>query len=405
MALIDFKINGNSKTKDHVLLYEIQDFSAQDSLSKDDLKEIERRLWNLRIFSDVGLTKKSDKEVLIEVSERWTTIPIVKFSSGGGSTYYALGAYDINTMGRNIEVGAQYESLNNRNAGVLWFRKPQLFKNRNLKVGADLWDINRVQRYYDPSSNDEIGALTLERKRLNTFIEYRWDQDFYSLGAQFDYQEDQISDFGLSDDEKVTNADNGFDFEEGSIQRFQSLYLSIGRLNYQNYLVHGMQAFMKSSLVNVSIDKDKNLSSHELKLSYYKLFENHKNFAWQFHIRTNNLNTIQNKNYLGGLSEIRGYMDGQYFDNSTWQNNIEQRFDLYEHKYGVIQGAIFTDQAKDGEDTEDLFNNKKRILLSSGFGVRLISPKIYRFVARFDYAQTHTRNINRGFSFGVQQFF
>ncbi len=84
---------------------------------------------------------------------------------------------------------------------------------------------------------------------------------------------------------------------------------------------------------------------------------------------------------------------------------LQCRKHIYENKWGVVQAAIFSDQAKEGKDLEDLTERKEEYLLSSGLGIRLINPKIYRFVARIDYAQTHTRSIQRGLSFGVQQFF
>ena len=142
-------------------------------------------------------------------------------------------------------------------------------------------------------------------------------------------------------------------------------------------------------------------------LKSYKLWQNKNNlnFAWQFKLKSNNYKDIQNFNYLGGFEEVRGYMDGQYYGNTTWQNNIELRQDIFENKYGVIQLATFTDQAKEGEDLQDLTERKEEILLSSGLGIRLISPKIFRFVGRIDYAQTHTRFVSQGISFGIQQFF
>lgn len=397
-------ISGNTKTHNNVIHTEIKELLTTE-VSDETLKEIERRLWNLRLFSKVKVKLADDNKIKINVEERWTTIPIAKVSSGGGSTYYALGAYDINSFGSNTELGAQYESLNNRPAGVAWLRKPQFLKDRNLNIGFDIWSINRVRDFYESKSSDEIGAFTLERKRFNSFIERKWNNDSILAGFQFDYQEDKISDFGLSDEQKELNEKNNILTDSNNTSRFHSAYLKLGRLNYKNYLVEGKQLTLKSTLAVISSEEQEILSAGELHFLFFKLFKDNHNFAWQLKLLSNNYKEVQSLNYLGGLTEVRGYMDGQYYNNTVWYNNFEHRFDLYENKFGIIQGNIFSDQAKEGEDLDELSSRKEEILLSTGFGIRFISPKIYRFVARLDYAQTHTRFINQNISFGIQQFF
>jgi hypothetical protein len=398
------EVIGNKRTDQRVVLVEIADLLKDNDISEDDLTEIRRRVWNLRLFSKVQVSGNS-KKVVIEVEERWTTIPILKASGGGGTSYYALGTYDINTFGKYLEVGGQYENLNGLDAGVIWFRKPQFLADRNLKVGADIWSINRVRFFFNPDDGESNGAFTLERKRINTFLEYRWDNDFYNFGVQYDYQQDKTSDFGLTDELIADNNANGFTPDSESISRFHTLYFDIGRLNYKNYLMDGQRLSLKSSMVVVTAEETNTRSLNELTFQYFKLLPRQHNFAWQFKLRTNDFQNLQNLNYVGGFEEVRGYQDGQFFDNVTWQNNLEYRFDLFTKKHAVVQMALFTDQAKEGSSLNNLVQSEEEILLSSGVGVRLISPKIYRLVLRLDYAQTHTRSIQRGLSFGIQQFF
>lgn len=400
-----FTINlqGNTKTSKSVVEIEISDL-RNNKLDKKTLSEIKRRLWNLRVFSSVELSKSASDQLLINVKERWTLIPIVKFSSGGGSEYKAFGAFDINAYGTNTEVGAQYETLNDRPAGVLWLRKPQLFKDRNLQFGIDFWNINRVRFFFDQDGNFD-GAFTLKRTRVNAFLEKKWDNDFYRLGFQYDYHIDEVSDFGLGEELLENNTENNFQPDDRSINRWHTAYFNIGRLNFKNYLVSGAQLALTSSLISISDSKDTIATANSLTFNYYKLFKRHFNFAYQLKLQGNNSDKIQYDSYLGGLSEVRGYKDGQFFDSFSWQSNIEQRFNLFENKLGVIQGVIFSDQAKEGESFQGILDSRDEILLSSGAGLRFISPKIFRFVARLDYAQTHTRFINQSLALGIQQFF
>lgn len=402
---IEYKVYGNNKTDHNIIEIEIRDILEKKALNPIDLKELKRRIWNLRIFSNVNIELVKDNEIIIRVEERWTTIPIAKFSGGGGSSYFALGIYDINSFGQNKEMGIQYESLNNRPAGVVWTRIPQFLNNRNLSFGIDIWSINRIRIFYDSISRENIGALTLERKRFNLFSEIKWDNDFYRLGFQYDYHIDKISNFGLDQEQLQINEENKLELDKENINRWHSVYFHIGRLNYSNYLLDGGIFTFKTSLINSTERYESNLTYNESSFKYFKLFKNHHNIGWNFKFISHNLSQIQNLSYVGGFGEVRGYMDGQFYGNSSWQNNLEYRMDLYNLKNIVLQGAIFSDQGNVGDDVNNIFNKEDDFLLSSGFGVRFISPRIYRFVGRLDFSQTHTRSISQNVSFGIQQFF
>jgi|TARA_Y100000768_G_C23871999_1_gene630895 outer membrane protein assembly factor BamA len=170
-------------------------------------------------------------------------------------------------------------------------------------------------------------------------------------------------------------------------------------------LVSGVQLQLKSSLVSLRQKEENFFGDHSFRFVFYKLFKNNHNFAFQFLVSGNNLKNSQYLNYIGGLSEVRGYRDGQFYDQTFYQSNIEHRFDLYHHSWGVIQAVVFTDQAKEAQTLAKITESKDEILLSSGIGLRFISPKIFRFVGRLDYAQTHTRFVDQNISFGIQQFF
>jgi outer membrane protein assembly factor BamA len=395
-------ITGNEDTKKNVILTEIQDLRGQE-LNSILISEIERRLWNLRIFSTVEVVN-SDDVVKINVKPRWTLIPIAKASGGGGSTFYTLGVYNINTSGRYLEVGAQYESLNNRPAGVIWLRKPHFMDDRNLKFGMDIWTINRIRNLYK-TNGDDNGAYSLERKKLSLFIEKKIQNDFYLFGTQFEYKQDHITDFGIGDEQVELNNANDFTPSQKSINKWIGGYFSAGRVDYENYLLNGNQIRLEGNLIFSNDGEEKVSTDLSLKYNHYWLFENNQNLAFQFLVSSNNSDQLQDQKFIGGLGEVRGYKDGQFFNQSYWQGNLEHRFDLYEKDWMILQGAVFSDMAKEGATIQGIGDNSNSILLSSGLGVRFISPKIFRFVGRLDYAQTHTRFLDKSLSFGIQQFF
>lgn len=397
-----YKIVGNDKTRDKVIIREIKDLIPNPA-NEEILKIIDRRLWNLRIFSKVEISKDQDT-VIIKVKERWTFIPIAGYISGGGTTYYALGAYDINTLGTNTETGIQYERLNNYPAGMIWFRKPQFLENRNLLFGVDLESISRIRKLFE-RDGDTDGAFTLRRKRVNTYLERKWDDDFYKVGLQLDYHGDFVSDNDLTSEQLEENQENSFFPEEDSINLWKTIYFAAGRLNFENYLMHGKQFRIKFS--HISTSADQNFDSYEVtaRYNYYHLFKNRSNFAFQVLISQTDIKLRQYLNYLGGLSEVRGYRDGQFYDQGYIQANIEQRFDLTKIKFVQFQGVVFSDLANEASSIGEAIENFGEPLFSAGFGVRLIVPKIYRFVGRLDFAQTFTRFQDKSFAIGIQQFF
>jgi outer membrane protein assembly factor BamA len=268
----------------------------------------------------------------------------------------------------------------------------------------DLWTINRVRNLYK-TNGDDNGAFSLKRKKLSFFIEKKIKNDFYLLGTQFQYKQDHISDFGIGDEQVELNAINDFTPSQKSINKWVGGYFAAGRVDYENYLLNGNQIRLEGNLIFSNDGDEKVFTDFSLKYNHYWLFENNQNLAFQFLVFSNNSDQLQDQNFIGGLGEVRGYKDGQFFNQSYWQGNLEHRFDLYEKDWMILQGAVFSDMAKEGATIQGIGDNSNSILLSSGLGVRFISPKIFRFVGRLDYAQTHTRFLDKSLSFGIQQFF
>lgn len=125
-------VTGNSKTRPGIINREL-DFTQGDKFSEASIKRSEQKLKNLRIFEDVSIQYRPgpDKGVQVQVnaSDRWTVIPIPKITGGGGSRLFTVGVYDVNSFGQFLEVGAQYQNLNGKNGGVLWFRNPRLLNS------------------------------------------------------------------------------------------------------------------------------------------------------------------------------------------------------------------------------------------------------------------------------------
>ena len=164
-------VTGNSKTRPGIINREL-DFTQGDKFSEASIKRSEQKLKNLRIFEDVSIQYRPgpDKGVQVQVnaSDRWTVIPIAKITGGGGSRLFTVGVYDVNSFGQFLEVGAQYQNLNGKNGGVLWFRNPRLLNSR-LLFGMDIWHFRQNQPIYKDNGNI-LGAFNNTKNRFHLFV-------------------------------------------------------------------------------------------------------------------------------------------------------------------------------------------------------------------------------------------
>ena len=87
--------------------------------------------------------------------------------------------------------------------------------------------------------------------------------------------------------------------------------------------------------------------------------------------------------------------------------NTEYRYTLYERKWFVLQGNIFTDFGswrKPGGTLSD-FVSAANVRVFSGVGLRFINKKIFNAIFRIDYGVGLTNDPSRGIVFGIGQYF
>ena len=116
-------IHGLKRTKPIVVLRELLIKKGQ-AFSTSDLLESIQQLKNLQIFSYVrpylSLKENNKVVVTIDVKEKWTTIPYFSYTAGGGLRYMRAGLYDINWLGKYIQIGAEYTNWNGESGGWNW---------------------------------------------------------------------------------------------------------------------------------------------------------------------------------------------------------------------------------------------------------------------------------------------
>lgn len=397
----EIKLIGNSRTKNHVILNEGQ-LTAKKQYTKKELQEARSRILNLEIFSDAKfhLSTKNKKEgylLEIKVKERWTTIPILKFSSGGGVSETIIGAYDVNLFGRFIELGAQYQQLGERDSGVIWTKFPRLTEKLQLDIQA--WKISRIRVKYDQDNEDPVitNGFTQVRDKLYFELSYRKNYN-QTWGLFYEYNKDIFE----NDLEFDNFSQNNVTLPLTSTFNFVGLRFTQGRINVERELYDG-QRFTSFIRAGFAKNKINNFQEISAKYELFKRFNKKFNFALRsLYSSNNNTNNPQYKLYFGGLDTIRGFKDNRFSGNAGFYTNLELRHSSIRKNNYTLQTIAFTDMASINNKTTTLL---KKNALSAGIGARLFLPHFYRFVVRFDYARAIEKSDNETINFGVQQFF
>ncbi|SMF25239.1 BamA/TamA family outer membrane protein [Pseudobacteriovorax antillogorgiicola] len=395
------EVVGLRKTSDRVIL-QLLELEIGARVDTVDIERGVRRIRNTRLFTDVQyrLEERGDERVLIvHAKDRWTTIPIAKFNSGGGVQQLILGVYDPNIAGSYLEAGAQLERLEDMNSGVIWFKAPHLMGSR-FSLNLQLWNTNRMRTFYDQKSSgpEEIDGYLQTRKQLVIILSHEVSE-YLSWTAGVERHQDFFSLDYVTDEVIVARGAAPLP-QNTDLAKF-SLGLQLGRMDYGEYLVDGLQANIDSSIFEgTSSDRNKFVQM-ELGLHYSKTISGQHTFAQRFLWGRTDAQDQQYRFYLGGLDRIRGFVDNRFSSDNFWLSNTEFRYLTARWTHILLQGTVFTDILSTAEGGE----GDGVTAASAGFGLRFIAPRIYRFVGRIDYAATLRKTDEQHVSFGVQQFF
>ncbi|MFN0246662.1 MAG: BamA/TamA family outer membrane protein [Kofleriaceae bacterium] len=402
-AILAIHVKGLTRTHEHVVRQELELASVVvgASFRADALAEGLQRLRNLLIFRTVDATTavSANNEVTIEVrlTERWTVIPIFRFAGGGGTTYVILGTYDVNFLGRYLEVGGQYENLGGTHSGVAWIRKPRLLGTR-WSVGLDVWKVTRPRELYDVEG-DLRGGFTLQRQKLNSFLE-REVRPWLRTGVGIELDVDRFDETALSEEAIALNqAPDGPALPVSARTVLGRTWLKLGRLDFDVYLVRGQTATVTGEVASGAWGSEATFVRGTFEgISAWRLGRT-QNIVTRLVASASNVDAATNAQhltYVGGLDAVRGFADGELAGRRAWYANVEYRISSFVSPWLVVQHDVFVDAG----GTEH-----RPFVTSAGAGLRLLSPKVFRLTLRFDYAFTLVPGGNHGIAFGVQQFF
>lgn len=393
-------VTGLKKTSLSVVEREY-DFVKRNEAGVPPYQALRKRLLSLQIFSQVVVSPPDENKVIyVNLEEKWTTIPVLKFSSGGGLLQTTVGVYDPNLFGKYLESGIQYEQLGTEGSGVVWFKNPR-FLNKSQLLDIQYWKTRRLRLKYDQNEVDPVEkqAFVLERERFylgyepsigeNLNLKFLLEQnvDQFRLDSLNDEQRKKFRGIPLPSDVSIYQIGLGLDW---------------GALDVVEHRTEGM----KLSLLHKH-HWEKNQVAHsfsqtDLTLHLAKLLNEDLNYVQRILLSMTDTSLLQYWSYFGGLDRIRGFSDNRFSGRYSALSNSELRSTWLQKKNWILQNVLFLDLLSTTEKFADLDRLKAA---SAGGGLRIILPKIYRAVVRIDYAKPLIKNDEQQVSFGLQQFF
>jgi outer membrane protein assembly factor BamA len=396
------EIQGLMRTQHFVVERELT-FRAGGLVTRAQLEESVQRLRNIGLFriAEYTLVPKDatgvEIDVVLLVDERWTILPFFNISAGGDLFSLLAGIYDINLLGRYLEAGGRYQRLGDTNSVLFWFHDPRFLDQRQF-LGAQFWWTNRIRYLYDNSGQLEGGYL--RERRAAVLATNREISKNLSLGGGLVLQHDRFSYDLVRDDIATKQRISGL--PQGQEHGVLSLSAAVGRIDQDSYLREGIQLTQTFSASNQLWGSSESYVESRTQLLAFKRFVGKQNIGMRFGVGMTSAEHIENQFFLGGLDTVRGFYDSRFRGPFHWFLNTEYRIPSLDHRWLVLHHVLFFDAVGVSDRSSLLWDADGA---SAGIGLRIISPKIYQFVARIDYALPLKGTGTTPLSFGVQQFF
>ncbi|SFW28539.1 BamA/OMP85 family outer membrane protein [Selenomonas ruminantium] len=371
-VLEGYKVKGNTKTKDYVILREMRQKPGQPFNSKLARRSMQR-VYNLGFFEDVNIKMNPGVEpnavvMELDVKEKRTgTFGIGAGYSTKDGVIGMVSVGDTNFRGTGDAVSITYErSGNAKDAHGFTFAWRHPYLDKKETVGT-LRIYNRTYEYSDYDTNGNLkesymrkyagGEITLGRpvsEYSTNYITFRNRTDSYvrhtKNGNMGDRSNDwawRNSNFGTTRSvtfEHVTDTrDNIYNPTEGGRVSLSAEVAGLGGdFNFQKATIEDQRYFKVGHAQVIAVRGKYGLGNGEI--SEFNQFK------------------------VGGQNSLRGYRDDQYRGDHMILATLEYRFPIV----SKVQGAIFTDWG--GAWFDDFMPKSGAIHGSVGVGLALNTP-------------------------------
>ena len=403
------EIVGISRTRPQVVLRELP-FRAGTLVSRADFDLGVARLWNISLFSKVSAhlrDREGQRHLVLTLEERWTLNPLFSFQvlvkrgaeAGQESTWWSVGASDINMLGRFLEVGARYERFNAFSGGQVYLRDWRLFGER---VDA----LMLVESLVRP-------RVGFANRRLLTRLDVngQLDGDRLRVGARLEVQADRFFDAG----------DTPPSLPPASETVLLDAGVRLGRIDTDRIRQSGASVELRPAFALSRVSgRDLWPQARAFVQGLWFWAPGQRlNLALRLQGAVQSRGPDHLQYFVGGLYEVRGVRDSYLRGGRYALLNAEVRLTAYAAMWLAVVPTGFFDVALAhgvAPDAEGALPPaaSAALLASAGAGVRLLVPRLVRTGLRVDVAVPVTgiacqgprvAGVCPGLSVGVFQYF
>lgn len=402
----DFKVKGNVKCKDKVILREIT-LKKNEPFNAKKARRSMNRIQNLGFFEDVNIKLNPGQEPgAVEVEVTVKEMNTGQFGIGAGYSnadgfvgQLSIGDRNLFGSGDSASIRWEFGGRDNKNYDFT-YSKPWIDK-RETRMTVNLYDVTndyedydidarRLARYEKKRRGQE---LTFSRRAENEFISnyitlknrddiYNGMSDNYKNKGEFQYYE---TDYNVNDpksDSRVKEyypgGKDGGGAEGARLRKEENFgkthSITFGRIfdNRDNvYDPHEGKRLSASVESSKGLGGDFSFVKCTVDTRYY--FRAARENVWALQLMAGYAHgdmPLSQRFSMGGSDTLRGYEDNQFRGNSMLKGTLEYRFPIVKK----IQGVVFTDNGyawdKRFQSTFDLGEIKSSV----GLGLRINSP-------------------------------
>lgn len=379
-----FSFEGNRRTKESTIL-KLARIEQGDTISDSLLTLAEERLMKSDLFVSATVTPSDSGDLSISVSEKWTIIPYINglFSQNRDANNRRIslraGIYDINFIGRNIILGGEYLYLDGTHNGMFFTGKDNIGSKR-IKLRGNFKFSKGINSWFDDQGalearfivDRKIGSVSGEIPLLN--------ENLY-FGTSLSMYHDTLMESLNSIDSRELNDSSGYSFSGDNSGVAWGISARYSGFKYHRFTYDGWGA--KASMSHSFQNNFQDYNTFSVGAQWYKRLPLESNLCMNFRGAVTDAHGDMSYIYVGGTNSVRGFSDGEFKGRAYLNGNFEYRLPSLNTKWIVIQHIFFTDLALVTDRATAL--DETTYLQGAGVGIRILSPKIYSFMFRFDY--------------------
>lgn len=409
--VVDIKYKGLVRT-DPAWLASYIDFALPSLMSHESADFLRRKLLTTSVFTEVAVsfepaeTGDDDFILVVDVSEKWTSIPVIRAVYGGGTPLYVLGGYDIHTLGRLWTLGAEARKYGDAPPGyVVYFRDPRHAGNR-FSLGAEFWQMRRQREIFDRDGT-RLGSVSTRTKKARVSGLAPWPTELpvgnrfaWKYGVDVTGTKESAAHFAADFDKSAVSKPPGLMLPESDQWQLRILPMLVhDNVDIDNTQKDGLRLLMRAGPV---FEAATTHSVVEVEAFYYHLLTPRLNLAGHWFLGSTTSSSFESLYFLGGFDSVRGLPDGVVYGNHATYMNWEARLLTARWKYLWVETAAFYDEGMAAQSFAQARDHRRSAV---GAGLRLAVPQVHRLMFRFDYAWSIDGSGSRGLSAGLNHFF